>query len=525
MIIRKEHYDYFYKFKKVDGVYDADNVAEVIDEVGLENILDLEFIGLVRTLENHQLLLLLTSIGSASEIKPNPYKRIMAAYQVYLGICSVESGVEICESAGYENRNFYTNLFNVAKDRNQNLILENIQIHVDDLEFSVGYLIDIHQTHHVPNILKLWMKVNPEMAWLKTCGLIAVREDLVVKKSVAKSLALLLELCIKLAPERQDKVLKMLYSRLASFWLKAGKGELAMISIQKYGDLEDDILGKRLELNALILKKELSKAILIAEEIIIYNSNMKPEFLDSEVKKSPDFDSQAAEKTLKLVNSALRARGLKPFLMSGTLLGYLRNGNILPHDKDVDIGIIGWENQFEVAQVLMELGHFYIDYEKLKGNKAFLLDPKDLKNGIAIDVFLFHDNGDHFLHGIDFHLGYTQNYKFTKFNLIEVDFLGEKFYIPDQPELNMYENYGDWKTSIPGYVVSVESPAIANKGSLEHKLSAHLQIIASMYSGFSVDKIQRVVNYSNNHEKLLSDKMVNACIKWIERINSSLVNK
>jgi hypothetical protein len=89
----------------------------------------------------------------------------------------------------------------------------------------------------------------------------------------------------------------------------------------------------------------------------------------------------------------------------------------------------------------------------------------------------------------------------------------------------MYENYGDWKTSIPGYVVSVESPAIANKGSLEHKLSAHLQIIASMYSGFSVDKIQRVVNYSNNHEKLLSDKTVNACIKWIERINSSLVNK
>jgi hypothetical protein len=525
MIIKKEHYDYFYKFKKVDGKYDIDNVVEVIGEVGLENILDFEFVALVRMLEDHQLLLLLISIGSELEITPNPYKRIMAAYHVYLGICSVESGVKICESAGYKNREFYINLFNVAKDREKLLNFGNMQINTDDLEFSIGYLIDIHQPHQVPNILKKWMRVNPEMAWLKTCRLIAIRESLIIKKSVAKGLAILLELCIELSPKKQNDVVKILYSRLASFWLKAGKGGLAMLPIKKYRETNDDILGRKLELRALLLKKELAEAISISEDIIIYTSNIKSEFLDFEDKNLRDFDPQAAERTLKLVNSALRDRGLKPFLMSGTLLGYLRNGNILPHDKDVDIGIIGWENQFEVAQVLADLGHFYIDYERLKGDKVFLLNPKDMKNDMAIDVFLFHDKGDHFLHGIDFALGYTQNYKFTKFDLKEVVFLGEKFYIPDQPELNMCENYGDWRTSIPGYVVSVESPAIAYKGSLEHKVSAHLEIIASMHKGFSIDKIQRIVNYSNNHEKLLSDKTLNACMRWIDRVNSFSMDK
>ena len=40
--------------------------------------------------------------------------------------------------------------------------------------------------------------------------------------------------------------------------------------------------------------------------------------------------------------------------MSGTLLGFERDGKIFDHDKDFDIGIIGWQSQFTVAEALLD---------------------------------------------------------------------------------------------------------------------------------------------------------------------------
>lgn len=53
----------------------------------------------------------------------------------------------------------------------------------------------------------------------------------------------------------------------------------------------------------------------------------------------PPFDHHAAEATLRQVLAQLAAAGVHAFATSGTLLGLVRNGHLLPFDKDLDIGL------------------------------------------------------------------------------------------------------------------------------------------------------------------------------------------
>ena len=51
------------------------------------------------------------------------------------------------------------------------------------------------------------------------------------------------------------------------------------------------------------------------------------------------FSQEAALRTLREIGAVLDAHGVAFFLAAGTLLGFVRNGGPLAHDRDVDIGI------------------------------------------------------------------------------------------------------------------------------------------------------------------------------------------
>lgn len=176
------------------------------------------------------------------------------------------------------------------------------------------------------------------------------------------------------------------------------------------------------------------------------------------------FNREVAEKVLCETNELFRTAGVNVFIISGTLLGCIRGGRILEHDKDFDFGVIGWEAQFDVAQALLKSQKYTFSTERLKGRNLFLLGAVHVPTGYAFDIFFFHDDGDTYKHGIQFQLEYTIHYKFTKFNLCETEFLGQNFLIPDDYKLFLEENYGkDWQTPDPNYFVKLESPALAEK--------------------------------------------------------------
>jgi hypothetical protein len=193
------------------------------------------------------------------------------------------------------------------------------------------------------------------------------------------------------------------------------------------------------------------------------------------------FNTELAGGILKDVNLVLRRAGLKPFIISGTLLGYVREGAILKHDKDFDIGLLGWEAQYTAAEALLKSRRYRIDPTRLTGHDLYCMPVTNIQTNMSFDMFIFHDKGDHYLHGIDFLIGFTLHFRWTKFDLQEIEFLGEKFWAPDDIPRFLTENYGpDYMTPDPGYHVKLEAPAIAHRASHVVNFLAHLDIASAI---------------------------------------------
>lgn len=212
------------------------------------------------------------------------------------------------------------------------------------------------------------------------------------------------------------------------------------------------------------------------------------------------FDRNVAETALCEVNSILRGAGVDVFIISGTLLGFVRDGRILEHDKDFDLGIVGWEDQFAVAQALFLSPNFSFSPKGLKGHELFLLSAVHVPTGYSFDVFFFHENGHTFKHGIQTSSGYTIHYEFSKFNLIEKEFLGQNFLVPEDYELFLEENYGtNWRTPDPGYFVKLESPALMEKSGDNFAYSIRHEMLDMLGNRASPDKGRMFVEKMKLH--------------------------
>ena len=224
------------------------------------------------------------------------------------------------------------------------------------------------------------------------------------------------------------------------------------------------------------------------------------------------FNRVTAEQSLCAVNKILRDTGVSNFIISGTLLGCMRDGRIFEHDKDFDIGVMGWESQFDVAAALLKSGRFMFNPRDLRGHQLFLLPVFDLKTGYDFDIFFFHDKGDHYLHGIDSRGGYTINFKFSKFELIEHKFLGDNFLIPDQYDKMLSENYGnDWRIPDPNYSVLLQSPALMEKTGHKYSFCIRQEMTMLLERGASAEKAReflRRVKLTAQPEDLPSEKII-----------------
>lgn len=162
------------------------------------------------------------------------------------------------------------------------------------------------------------------------------------------------------------------------------------------------------------------------------------------------FRTGGAAKALKDINATLRKHAMKPFLISGTLLGCIREGQLLAHDNDIDIGLMADVDERNVARALASSGVFHL----LPRRPGDCLRVKHL-SGIAIDVFLHHPEGETLWHG-----GNKSRWYNSGFGLVETTFLDERFWIPDIPERYLEENYGDWRTPMLDFDSTLDTPNV-----------------------------------------------------------------
>ncbi len=197
------------------------------------------------------------------------------------------------------------------------------------------------------------------------------------------------------------------------------------------------------------------------------------------VEEIADFDGDGARLALSDLQETLAPLGLRPFLVFGTLLGYVRNGGFLSHDKDIDVGVVGWTEQFDMVQALQTSGKFQFGTQSLRGKGAYIIPIVHRESEITIDIFLFHDEGDRFLTGINSSWGYTQLFGYSRFELNTVEFLGMNVQVPDNIEQNLEETYGNWR--VPDkYWLDIECPAVLDPGGIIHMLVCRLTMMAAV---------------------------------------------
>lgn len=150
-----------------------------------------------------------------------------------------------------------------------------------------------------------------------------------------------------------------------------------------------------------------------------------------------------AQKALVALKKALDVEGVPFFLAYGTLLGVIRDGDLLPFDKDLDVGL-PWNiprdeliNRLVVRHGFSHPKHLLITSEQKEWNIAILHQ----ETGISIDLFFFKPISDGALSG--FYKKPPVLWKFPTFRLTTIKWLGQQWNVPDSPENFLTTVYGD----------------------------------------------------------------------------------
>ena len=148
------------------------------------------------------------------------------------------------------------------------------------------------------------------------------------------------------------------------------------------------------------------------------------------------YSKDAAATALLDLKRALEYAGIEMFLISGTLLGCIREGRPLSHDKDIDVGI--WDDvpEEKLASAIHRSGMFFF----IHSHTPWLVRVRHL-NGIPLDLFYHYREPNTYWHGAT-----KLKWHNSPFTLKPTRFLNASFLIPADHDTYLRENYGDWVT-------------------------------------------------------------------------------
>lgn len=155
------------------------------------------------------------------------------------------------------------------------------------------------------------------------------------------------------------------------------------------------------------------------------------------------FDRKLARHALLDMKKVLDGAGVEFFLRSGTLLGCIREGDFLAHDKDIDIGVFETIDKQALVDLITASDCFTqpADPHAEQNTVSFSVQHRNM---IGFDIYFYRDTGDHYTSDC-FIPGKSYTKTFTKFSLKPVQFIGAEFMAPGNPELYLSELYGNWK--------------------------------------------------------------------------------
>lgn len=166
-------------------------------------------------------------------------------------------------------------------------------------------------------------------------------------------------------------------------------------------------------------------------------------------KPTKRYTDKLASKALSDFKKQMDVMRIPFFLISGTLLGCIRENALLGHDKDIDVGIWEQENLEQFIKKLRTSGYFYV----LPNHNTHIIVVRHV-NGVTIDIFVhYRDVGSYW------HAGGKSRWDNTPFELTHRLFLGDEYLIPKDYERYLSENYGaDWRIPKTDFDSALDTP-------------------------------------------------------------------
>lgn len=153
---------------------------------------------------------------------------------------------------------------------------------------------------------------------------------------------------------------------------------------------------------------------------------------------------------LRDLYAAANEAGITPFLMWGTLLGCVREGKLLPHDRDIDVGMLA----IDLAKKDALVG-------AMRRRGYDLIADRDCKFKFArpnfdliLDIDVFFPWQDKIVCSSRQEDGSYLSEWFPQDAFAALSprmFLGVRVLIPDRPERILHAIYGDWQTPRSAY--------------------------------------------------------------------------
>ena len=165
--------------------------------------------------------------------------------------------------------------------------------------------------------------------------------------------------------------------------------------------------------------------------------------MDQLLRTTPPMDTAVAATLLREAKEIMDEHGVVFFLRQGTCLAAIRDHTFIPWDDDLDIGSIEGLHGFDerviepVADSFRARG-FFVKRISFSGETLLGL----MKHNIRIDWVCYRVHKQHIVHFPGVRIPVRL---FT--DLKEIDFIGEKFLVPNPPEEYLRHKYGtNWMT-------------------------------------------------------------------------------
>jgi tetratricopeptide (TPR) repeat protein len=184
-------------------------------------------------------------------------------------------------------------------------------------------------------------------------------------------------------------------------------------------------------------------------------------------KKETFVSQEDAARALFEANSILSNHDIPFFLIAGTLLGIMRDGDLLKNDKDMDIGVVGNHQKEKIISVLIESNKF-----RLHPNTPAKSPQWDWNIGFihkatnaVVDIFFYREEAESLISGF-YNTPYPITSRVRAFSLGSIVWKNTEWKIPFPAEQYFEDVYGaGWKTPDQGFdtIISHKSQMIETK--------------------------------------------------------------